>query len=286
MASSTGFYGYNINRSNSSVTASPNHLTPSPKTSSLNVPESARLAAGTAAWTNRNRENSETVSPDGGSNLAGEGALGRWITAMRPGSSPPASPANPPPPHIVRGESRNNSFGGDSDSASRWHGRDDSCAASCWQGINISDNESSNQDDGSAATRDWTRSEGSSRHHVSHSEWGGLGATLDSRVSASVLGNTIASSFFDNRDSPNHRTRESLAMFGDEDGEEATPSPGGMTRAGSVWNSSRSRYEGPEHRGGSESGEEENAGAAMSRWDGSSAPSPAGRSPHARSGHF
>lgn len=240
-----------MNRPNSSVATSPNHLTPSPKTSTVNFPGSTPLAASTAAWINRNREHSESATPGGGRKLTSESALGRWVATMRPGSSLPRSPADP------------SSFGGDSDAGSRWHGRDDSCAASCWEGINISDDGSSSvQDDGSPAVRDWTRSVGDwtrstgsidSRLNVAHSEWGGLGATHDSQVSASGFGNTMASSCLYNRDSPSPRARDPLTPFGDEDGLEAPPSPGGMTGVGSTWNDSRSQYEGSEHGGGIES---------------------------------
>lgn len=284
-----------MNRSKySSAATSPNHITPSPK--AVHIPGSAHLAASTAAWTNRNREHSESASPGDGGKLSVEGALGRWVATRHPESSLPGSPAGPPFFHTARGVSRKNSFGGDSDAGSAWHGRDDSCAASCWQGINISDDGSSSvQGDGSPAARDWTRSVGDwtrstgsidSRLNIAHSEWGGLSETQDSGVNASRFGNSMASSCFYSRDSPGHRAQDPLAPFEDEGGEEAPPSPGRMTGDGSVRNASRSRYEGSHHGRGSERLEEEDHGDAMTRWNGSRPPSPARRSPnHARSTH-
>lgn len=200
-------------------------------------------------------------------------SLAQWVSTVKPGSVPQA-------PQQTTGLAPRNSYtqrrrmssvgsvGMISEAGSRWdnHGRLDSVEASAWAGVHISDVESSAQGDegddesslgGGSRLHGHSRSSGD----LSRSDWNGMSDTLhtleDFGRSVRDVGGTAASStFFADLQVPDHGDD-----YDDDNPDER--SPGGMTAAGSAWETPASRLAG---------GYEE----ASSRWDGSPAPRPAG----------
>lgn len=198
-------------------------------------------------------------------------SLAQWVSAVKPRSVPrdPQQAAGLPPrnPRTSGRMSSVASVGVISEAGSRWdnRGRFDSCAASAWGEVHISDVESSAQ--GDEGDDESSLGEGPSLHGRSRSsgdlrsEWNGLGRTLDDfgrsiddLGSSGEIGTTASSTFFNDLQVPDHGNDY------DDDGPDER-SAGGMTAAGSAWGSPQSRVADEE---------------ARSRWGGSPAPSPAG----------
>lgn len=202
-------------------------------------------------------------------------SLAQWVSSVKPGAIPhalqQAEGLRPRNPGTHRGRmSSVASVGMISEAGSRWgnHGRLDSCAASAWGGVHISDVESSvhgDEGDGESSLGEgpWHQERSRSSGDLSRSEWNGLGQTIDDfgrsigdmERSAGVR-ITASSTFFNDLQVPDQGD--------DYDNDEPDErSPGGMTAAGSAWGTPQSRAAG----GG---------GGTESPWDDSPAPSPAG----------
>lgn len=226
-------------------------------------------------------------------------SLARWVSAVKPGSVPQGLQSQTP---RIHGERINSmaSVGMVSEAGPGWnnHGRLDSCAASAWGSVHISDVESSahdNDEDDDLFVEakqhrlyERSRSGGTS---ASLDEWNVPGNMYGSGHSSSIgnlgrtgdLGTTASSTFFNDLEGPSHRANDSIMIalgnrqYGGDDDDDSSDygrSPGIMTETGSVWPTPRSQAHHdsrwpPDMTTGRD-------GEAMARWDGSSAPSPTG----------
>ncbi|CBJ25633.1 conserved unknown protein [Ectocarpus siliculosus] len=193
-------------------------------------------------------------------------SLARWVSAVKPGSVQPPqvdqqTESPPRPPRARHGRTNSvASIGMISEAGSRWdnHGRLDSCAASAWGEVHVSDVESSVNEDGGNGDDESSAGTGPRFHGRDHSgrswnleqnEWDGLGNTLSLENSVD-LGTTASSTFFDDLGEPSHRANvHSRSRRGNsyEDNEESKSperSPGSIaeTRAAGRTSSS-SRYD-------------------------------------------
>lgn len=221
-------------------------------------------------------------------------SLARWVGTVKPVPQGLESRI----PRILGGRTNSvASVGRISEAASRWdnHGRLDSCAASAWGDVHISDVESSTHDNDedddtfSTGTKPQLqeRYRGSGGTPASRNEWNGLDNTFGSEGRVDDLGRSVdlcttaSSTFFKDLEGPSHRSGDSV-MIGvrnrhdDEDDYDGDfeRSPGMMTETASEWTTPRSQHRHNSRRppnmtiGGH--------GEALSHWGGSPAPSPAG----------
>lgn len=210
-------------------------------------------------------------------------SLAKWVSAVKPDSVLPTAPPQeeePPPPNIPTRTGRFHSVGSVgmiSEAASRWdvgsrmddHGRQDSCAASCWQqrtrSCHVSDGESSvnDEDNGDNVSFAGTgpRRHGRSRSsgNLSHNVWNGLGQTMDlgrtdrdfertgqdfgladTDLESSVeLGTTASTTFFNDLAAPLYRPNDAFRVTHDEEDKEGEGDEG--DREEHVRNHARSR---------------------------------------------
>ncbi|CAM9496088.1 unnamed protein product, partial [Ectocarpus fasciculatus] len=227
----------------------PNFNTPSP---GLNI-----VAGDAGTQSDQSDQQSPSINTE---------SLARWVSAVKPGSvqSPQAdqqTESPPRPPRAHRGRTNSvASIGMISDAGSRWenHGRLDSCAASAWGEVHVSDVESSVNEDGgngddqsSAGTgpRVHGRDNSGRSWNLEQNEWDGLGNTMGLESSVEI-GTTASSTFFDDVVDPSHRANvHPRSLRGDlyEDSEERKSperSPGPIAEAGVAGRtSSSSRYD-------------------------------------------
>ncbi|CAM9463855.1 unnamed protein product [Ectocarpus sp. 12 AP-2014] len=241
------FSGVNVlARGRTSGGRTPNFNTPSP---GLNI------VAGDAGF------QSDQQSP-----TMNTASLARWVSAVKPGSVQPPQvdqqtepPPRPPRAHHGRANSVA-SIGMISEAGSRWdnHGRLDSCAASAWGEVYVSDVESSVNEDGGNGDDESSTGTGPRLHgrdysvrrwNLEQNEWDGLGNTLSLENSVE-LGTTASSTFFDDLGEPSHRAdvhSRSLRGNSYEDNEESKSperSPGSIAEARAAGRtSSSSRYD-------------------------------------------
>ncbi|CAB1097917.1 unnamed protein product [Ectocarpus sp. CCAP 1310/34] len=191
-------------------------------------------------------------------------SLARWVSAVKPGSvqRPQVDQQTKSPPRPPRANhGRTNSLasiGMISEAGSRWdhHGRLDSCAASAWGEVHVSDVESSVNEGGGNGDDESSVGTGPRLHGRDHSggswnlqqnEWDGLGNTLSLQNSVD-LGTTASFTFFDDLGDPSHRANvHSRSLRGnsyedDEESKSPERSPGSIAvvrAAGRTSSSSR-----------------------------------------------
>ncbi|CAM9347729.1 unnamed protein product, partial [Scytosiphon promiscuus] len=146
-------------------------------------------------------------------------SLARWVSAVKPST---ALQAREPQKELVQG-GRKYSVASDgmiSEAGSGWdhHGRLDSCAASAWGGVHISDVESSAHGNDEDDDVDFTggnpqlhERSGSVETSASRDEWNVPGKKFESLRSignldlSGDLGTTASSTFFNELEGPSHR---------------------------------------------------------------------------------
>lgn len=192
-------------------------------------------------------------------------SLAQWVSSVKPGGVPqaPQQTKGLPPRNCRNQRDRTSSVasvGMISEAGSRWdnHGRFDSCTASAWGGLHISDVEScghGDHGDDESSLGAGPRLHGRSRSSgdLSRSEWNGLGQTSDDfgrsigTLGRSVgVGTTASSTFFNDLQVPDQDHE-----YDDDNDSPNERSPGRMAAVGSDWATPHSRTAGGGGGGGS-----------------------------------